>query len=318
MPEPIEISVLIPCLDEEANVRQIHAAVRAELERHAASWEIIFIDNGSTDATRALLREICAGDDRTRAIFNTRNFGQMRSPTYGVYQAAGAAVIGMSSDFQDPPALIGPFIAAWRAGAKIVLGQFNAVPAGLVATAISRAGYRFLQRWGDYPVLPRVTGFGLYDRAVVRALKHWREPEPFFRGMLVETGYPMQLIPFDKPGRHAGRTKNSFTTLLDFALSGLAGSARQLLRLPLLIGVCGGALAALLMIGGLLAIFLAEGLAAPMLIVAVSLGLFALLMLFLGVLGEQVRQIAERSRGVPLVLELERVGFPADRATPEP
>ena len=313
----VEISVVVPCFNEEANVRQIHAAVREQLEAHATDWEIIFIDNASADATRSLMRELCATDGRTRAIFNTRNFGQMRSPTYGIYQANGAAVIAMSADFQDPPALIGPFIEAWRRGAKIVLGQPRAVPVGPIATAISKCGYWFLSRFGDYPVIPRVTGFGLFDRAVVRELMRWNEPEPFFRGMLVESGHAMELVPFDKPERQAGETKNNFFTLLDFALSSLSGSAKRLLRVPLYVAVLGSMLALLIFMGGLAAIFLADGLAAPMLTVAILLGLFSMLMLFIGVLGEQVRQIAERSRSVPLVIEAERIGFPAQGGQPE-
>jgi hypothetical protein len=251
-----------------------------------------------------------------RAIFNTRNFGQMRSPTHAIYQAEGSAVIAMSADFQDPPVLIGPFIAAWRAGSKIVLGQPRAVPAGMLATVVSRAGYWFLSRFGDYPVIPRVTGFGLFDRAVVRELMRWNEPEPFFRGMLVESGHALELVAFDKHERQAGETKNDFFTLLDFALSGLAGSAKRLLRVPLYVAVLGSLLALLMLIVSFIAIFVADGVAGPALGIAISMGLFSMLMLVIGVLGEQVRQIAERSRGVPLVIEAERIGFPPERERP--
>jgi len=118
-----ELSIVIPCFNEEENVRAICAAVTAEAERHARSHEIVLIDNRSTDATRAIIRELCAEDGRVRAIFNTRNYGQMRSPTHGIYQAAGEAVIGMCADFQDPPAMIGIFLRQWREGAQIVLAQ---------------------------------------------------------------------------------------------------------------------------------------------------------------------------------------------------
>ena len=118
-----ELSIIIPCYNEEENVVAIHAAVKAEACAHAGSYEIIFIDNLSSDNTRALLREICAGDPNTRAIFNNRNYGQMRSPTHAIYQATGRAVIGMCADFQDPPAMIGPFLEQWRAGAQVVLAQ---------------------------------------------------------------------------------------------------------------------------------------------------------------------------------------------------
>ena len=118
-----ELSIVIPCFNEAENVEAICAAATAEATRHAASHEIILIDNHSTDATRVLMRRLCAADPRIRAIFNNRNYGQMRSPTYGIYQAEGAAVIGMCADFQDPPAMIGELVRQWRAGAQVVLGQ---------------------------------------------------------------------------------------------------------------------------------------------------------------------------------------------------
>ena len=113
MGEGIELSFAIPCYNEEENVTAMYEAVTAEAERLARSHEIIFIDNGSTDATRSLLRGICARDPRVRAIFNNRDYGQMRSPTYAIYQAEGAAVIGMCCDFQDPPALLGDIVHQW-------------------------------------------------------------------------------------------------------------------------------------------------------------------------------------------------------------
>lgn len=310
-----EISVVIPCYNEEGNVRQIHAAVSAELRAHAASHEIILIDNHSTDRTRALLREIAAADPAVRVIFNNRNYGQMRSPTHGIYQAEGAAVIGMCADFQDPPALIGALIAQWRAGAEIVLGQRRAERASF-ATRLSRTvGYALLGRFADHPIVPGATGFGLYSRACVDALAAWNEPEPFFRGMLVESGFRLAVIPFDRPARAAGESKNNWRTLVDFALSGLAGSTRALLRLPLPLSVGAAGVAVLLLFGSIFA-SLRDGPAGLLLLLAVQVGIFAVLLLFLGLLGVQVRAIADRTRNVPLVIEEERIGFPAGRERP--
>lgn len=310
-----ELSVVIPCFNEEENVRAIHAAVAAELAGHAASHEIIFIDNGSTDATRALLGGLCAEDPAVRVILNNRNYGQMRSPTHGIYQAAGKAVIAMCCDFQDPPALIGELIRQWRAGAQIVLGQRRSEPAPWLHRMVRDAGYGFLARHGDYPVLRDVTGFGLFDREVVDMLATWREPEPFFRGMLVESGYRIALLPFDRPARRAGESKNNVRTLLAFALSGLAGSARSLLRLPLILSVYAGLLTLVLAIATI--VCLLSGASALFVgLATLQVGLFAILLLFLGLLGDQVRLIAERTRNVPLVIEEQRLNFPADRQRP--
>jgi glycosyltransferase involved in cell wall biosynthesis len=310
-----ELSFVIPCYNEEANVVAMYEAVTAEAEKHAASHEIIFIDNCSKDRTRELLRELTQRDPRVRAIFNNRNYGQMRSPTYAIYQADGAAVIAMCCDFQDPPALIPELIAQWRAGAQIVLGKRRSEKAGLVLSTARKAGYALFNRFGDYPLIPGATGFGLFDRAVVDMLASWNEPEPFFRGMVIESGYRLAVIPYDRPQRANGKSSNNYGALLNFALSGVGGSAKGLLRLQLIFAIY------LCIFGFVLGVvtllrFLTHGYSPALLILTVVVGLFAVLLLCLGLIGDQVRLLAERSRNVPLVIEEERLNFPAERALP--
>lgn len=310
-----EISVVIPCFNEVENVRGICAAVTVELERHCASHEIVLIDNASTDGTQALMRDLCAEDHRIRAIFNNRNYGQMRSPTYGIYQAEGAAVIGMCADFQDPPALISAMIHQWRAGAQVVLGQRRSEPASAALTAIRSLGYAFLRKFGDYPVIPGATGFGLFSREAVDTLAAWNEPEPFFRGMVIEGGFRLAVVPFDRPPRAAGETKNDLRTLMSFALSGLAGSAKSMLRLPILLSVFAAGIALALLLATLSAMIF-SGPVWPLLGLSVAFGMFAMLLLILGMIGDQVRIISERTRNIPLVTEDERVNFPNGRERP--
>lgn len=313
--EPIEISVVIPCFNEEGNVREICAEVTRNLEMHTRSHEIILIDNCSTDGTRAAMRELCANDPRIRAIFNTRNFGQMRSPTYGLYQAEGQAVIGMGADFQDPPAMIGEFVRQWREGAQIVLGQRRSEAASLALLLARHWGYRLLARIGDQSIIPGATGFGLFDRKVIDTLAAWKEPEPFFRAMVVESGFRLAVIPFDRPARMAGESKNGFAALCSFALSGLAGSAGRLLRLPIMLSPGAGAIALLFACSAVAAPLLG-GPAWPFVALAIAFGMFAILLLFIGLIGDQVRLLTERSRNVPLVIEQERLNFPPERADP--
>lgn len=313
--EQPEISVVIPCYNEESNALAIYEAVTAELEAHAESHEIIFIDNRSIDTTRDVLRSVCLLDGRVRAIFNNRNYGQMRSPTYAIYQAEGRGVIAMCADFQDSPALIGPMIAQWRSGAQVVLGQRRSEQAGLLLRLVRRTGYAFFRRFGDYPLIPGATGFGLFDRKVVDLLASWNEPEPFFRGMVIESGFRLAVLPFDRPARANGRSSNTFWTLLNFALSGIGGSAKSLLRLQLVFGIYLIGASALLGIAAL-ARFILVGYSPLLLVLTVIFGMFSILFLFLGLIGDQVRLLAERVRGVPLVVEEDRLGFPANRQRP--
>jgi dolichol-phosphate mannosyltransferase len=299
---------VIPCLNEEENAQAICDAVIAQMETTGCSFELIFIDNCSSDRTVEIIRSICERDTRVKLIANTRNFGQMRSPTHGIYQARGRAVINMCADFQDPPALIPEFVRRWQDGAKIVLGVRRTEKSGPVLTAFRNMSYALQRKFGDYPIVPNATGFGLYDACVVRAVEALNEPEPFFRALLVETGYPIETIAFERPERAGGRTKNNFFSLLDFALSGLAGSSRGLLRVPLYVGFVTLSVAFLSFIGALWTAF--HGLSPLMWLFAGLLELqFGLLFMFFGLVGVQIRAISDRTRGTPLVIERERVNF---------
>lgn len=303
-----EVSVVIPCLNEEENAEAICAAVIAEMEKTDCTFELIFIDNCSTDHTVPIIRSICERDPRVRLIVNTRNFGQMRSPTHGIYQARGRAVINMCADFQDPPALIPELVRRWHEGAKIVLGVRETEKSGLFLKAFRNLSYALQRKFGDYPIIPNATGFGLYDARVVRSIEALNEPEPFFRALLVETGFPIETIPFKRPPRAGGRTNNNFFSLLDFALAGLAASSRGLLRVPLYVSFVTLTVAALSFVG---AIWSAATDHSPLMwLFAMLLELqLGLLFLFLGLLGVQIRAISDRTRGTPLVIERERVNF---------
>jgi glycosyltransferase involved in cell wall biosynthesis len=304
-----DVSVVIPTRNEEENALPIADAVIREMEATGLSFDVIFIDNASADRTVELLRGLCARDPRVKLIVNTRDFGQMRSPTHAIFQASGRAIINMCADFQDPPELIGEFVRRWREGADIVLGV-RASENNSVGLSAARGGaYWFFEKFGDYPVIPNATGFGLYTRRVVREIERLKEPEPFFRGMLVETGYHIETISYPRPPRAGGASNNNFFALLDFTLSGIAGSSKRLVRVPFYLGVLGAIMAVLMLVGGLAALLLGKPIAG-WLIAAVVQAELALLFVFLGLVGDQVRLISERSRQTPLVIERERVNFP--------
>ena len=311
--DPPEISVVIPCLNEALNVGLISAAVIAELDKVGATYEIVFIDNGSTDGTSDLIRALCAENHCIRLIINTRNFGQMRSPTHAIYQTRGRAIIGICADFQDPPEMIGNFIARWRAGAPIVLAVRQSEAMSLTLRAVRLIGYRLFELFGDYPIIPGATGFGLYDRRVVDILSKWRDPEPFFRGMLLESGFDVQTIPYHRPPRVRGQASNNVLSLIRFGISALAGSAKGLLRAPLYASSALFALALATLVALLVEVVAGRAFVATLIVFVIEIG-FGLNFLFLGILGEQVRLVAEMARKVPLVVEKERVNFEDDGA----
>jgi glycosyltransferase involved in cell wall biosynthesis len=303
-----EISVVIPTRNEEENARAIASAVTAELEKLQIDFELIFIDNASTDETVPIIKAICLEDPRISLIVNQTNFGQMRSPTYGIYQARGTAVINLCADFQDPPALIPEFIRCWRQGSMIVLGVRKAERNGLFLRMFRHCAYAFANRFFDHAVIPHATGFGLYDRKVVDTLSSIDEPEPFFRGLLVEFGYPFTLIPYDRPARSAGRSNNNFFTLVDFSMSALAGMGKRLLRIPMYLGIFSEVLAMVLLLAGALAM-IGHYPAWPFFLWAIIQANAGIVLIFIGLLGDQIRLMSERTRGTPLVVEKERINL---------
>jgi glycosyltransferase involved in cell wall biosynthesis len=303
-----DISIVCPCYNEEENVEAIAAAVIRQLEACGVSFEFLFIDNASQDRTVALIKQMCARDPRIKLIVNTRNFGQIRSPTHCIYQTSGRAVIGICADFQDPPEMIPQFIERWRSGADIVLGVRQTEKVGLIHGTLRKVSYWLANRFGDYPVVPQATGFGLYTARVVDAARLLAEPEPFFRGMLLETGFNVETIPYARPPRAGGKSKNDFFALFDFAMSALSGSSKRLLRLPIYVGAFGLLMTLVMLLGGVAAFFLARPIAGWFIAAVVQLEL-ALLFGFIGLLGDNVRVISERTRRTPLVIERERVNF---------
>lgn len=313
-PATPDVSIVIPCRNEELNAKQIAGAVVAEMETTGASFELIFIDNGSSDRTVEIVKELCAVDPRIRLIVNTRDFGQMRSPTHGIFSASGRAVIGMCADFQDPPVLLPRFVERWRAGVPIVLGVRESEQTSRRLGLLRDAFYRFMASFNDNPVIPNATGFGLYDRVVVDTIAGMHEPEPFFRGMLVETGFPIEVIFYPRPVRAAGKTNNNFFTLVDFALSSLASTSKRLARLPLVVGLAVGVLAGLCVLAAVVAALLG-GIAWPWLAAAALEAQLAMIFVFIGMLSDRVRLVSERTRNTPLVIERERVNFPSTRSS---
>jgi polyisoprenyl-phosphate glycosyltransferase len=303
-----EISVVIPTYNEEDNVVQIVEAVIAVLTPVVRDFEIVIIDNASQDRTVALIRELCAKHSFVRCIVNARNFGQMRSPVHAVYACRGEAVIGMCADFQDPPALLPQFIAHWRAGARIVMGAAETKQAGKILRTMRTFSYEVLSQLGDVKTVRGATGFGLYDRKVVDIVKQWNDPEPFFRAMLVETGFAITTVAFERPPRERGQSKNNWKALTGFALSALPLVSRNIFRIAFSTSLAFVAMGALIAVLSIPAAAITS--AWPLVCLAgIGMLLLGCVSTLISILGIQIIAVSDRVRGVPLVVEHERINF---------
>ena len=311
------ISVVTACYNEEENVAEVYRQVRAVVETlpprdgEPYTYEHLFIDNASVDRTVEILRGICASDRQVKVIVNTRNFGHIRSPFHGLMQARGDAVISIVADLQDPPDMIREFVARWEAGAKVVIGVKKDSQENRAMFLVRRLFYGLIDRLSEVPQIRNFTGFGLYDRAVMDALRDIDDPYPYFRGLIADLGYARAEIPYLQPGRHRGITKNNFYTLYDMAMLGITNHSKVPLRLA---AMAGFALSLVALIVALVYLVLKLvwwqtfdlGLA-PLVIGVYFLG--SVQLFFIGILGEYIGSIQTQIHHRPHVIEKERINF---------
>ena len=306
------ISIVTACYNEEENIALLIEAVRKVMENFPQyAYEHLFIDNASEDRTVKILKEFAAEDPRIKIIVNSRNFGHIRSPMHALLEARGDAVISIVADLQDPPELIADFLRQWEAGSDIVLAVKRSSAENRLMFKVREAYYSLLDRLSEVPVYKNFTGFGLYDRKVMDALRQMRDPYPFFRGMIAEVGYTVTKIPYDQPIRLHGITKNNFYTLYDMAVLGIINNSKVPLRLAIFLGLIIGTLSLLVGLGYLVVKLLnwdSMTLGMAPLLIGASFA-FAVLLFFIGILGEYIGMIYTQVLDRPLVFEKERINF---------
>lgn len=312
MSERTLLSIVTPCYNEEDNVDELYKQIKAAIAGLTKyEFEIIFIDNHSQDDTVAKLKKLAANDPMVKIIVNTRNFGHIRSPYYGILQSRGAATIYLASDLQDPPELIPEFIRHWEGGYKLVIA-IKPVSKGIAwVHALRKAYYRFLDGISDISLVADATGFGLYDREVLDHLRQIDDPYPFLRGLICELGYEIKTIPFAQPRRLRGISKNNLYTLYDIAMLGIVSHSKVPIRIAAFAGFALGMLSVLAAIVFLILKLLFWD-SFPMGIAPVVIGMFfmfGVLMLFIGILGEYIGAIHTYVQRRPVVVEKERINF---------
>ena len=312
-----KVSVMIPCYNEEENIEAITAAVRDQLEQLPQyDWEILCIDNCSTDGTRPLLRKICAGDRRIRAIFNVKNFGQFNSPYYGLCQTTGDCAISICADFQDPVEMIPEFLKYWEEGYQIVCGVKTSSRENPLMYRLRSLYYRMIKKFSAVDQIEHFTGFGLYDKSFLDVLRKLDDPTPFIRGIVAELGGRRKEIPYEQPQRRAGKTHNNWYTLYDAAMLSVTSYTKAGMRFA----VFGGMIMAFLsLIVGMVYLIMkliywdrfVAGQAPTVIIVSL---MCSILLAFMGFLGEYISAINMRIMKRPLVVEEERLNFDAETA----
>lgn len=316
------LSVVVPCFDEEAVIAETHRTLVSVLsDLPEGVFELIYVDDGSRDATLSILRQLQQEDARVRVVALSRNFGHQIAVTAGLENAAGDAVAVIDADLQDPPSVLLKMLDRWRDGVDVVYGV-REEREGETAFKLWSASlfYRLINRLSDTPI-PLDTGdFRLMDRAVVDALLMMPERDRFVRGMVAWVGFRQEALPYRRAARFAGKTKYPFKAMLRFATDGILSFSVVPLRLAVYMGFVASGLA---LAGIFYALFLR--LFTDVWVTGWTLLFIAMLffggvqLLFLGIMGEYVGRIYGEVKRRPLYLVKERLGFPGgdEQATPE-
>lgn len=313
----IELSVVVPCYNEQDSLRRTHERLAKSLRETSSSFEIIYVNDGSTDKTAFVLRGIIAADPRAKFIEFSRNFGQAAAITAGLEFSSGAAVVVMDADLQDPPELIPTMAALWRKGFDVVY-----------ARRLTRDGETRMKRWtaavfyrvlnalSDVPLPIDVGEFRLMDRCVVSALCSLHERHRYVRGLVSWLGYRQTSVVYSRESRRAGVTKFTFAKMVRTASDALFSFS----LVPLRAAIWTGFFAALLALVGIgyaivLRVFTNIWVSGwTLLFIAVAF-LGGAQLVFLGVLGEYIGRIVSEVKQRPLYIVADGQGFDAERSS---
>ena len=308
-----KISIMVPCYNEEDNVVPLSQALIQMFEKDLPQYDydILFIDNDSTDTTRVKLRQLCKENKKIKAIFNAKNFGQFNSPYYGILQTDGDCTIPVCADFQDPIDVIPRLVAEWEKGYKIVCAVKTSSKENKIMYFLRSCYYKIIKKMSSAEQIEHFTGFGLYDKSFVQVLRDLKDPIPFIRGIVGELGFKKTEIEYTQAQRRAGKTHNNFFTLYDAAMLSFTSYTKMGLRLATFLGViCGGISIVVAIVYLILKLVYWDRFTAGMvpLILLVSF-LGSLQLFFIGLMGEYIISINQRVMNRPLVIEEERINF---------
>jgi polyisoprenyl-phosphate glycosyltransferase len=309
-PKP-EISVVVPCFNEDAVLLETTRRLTASMEAIGRAFEIVYVDDGSRDNTPRILTELHGSDPRIRVVRLSRNFGHQVAISAGLEYARGAAVVLIDADLQDPPEVIAEMVELWSQGGDVVYGtRQNREGETAFKTLTAKWFYRFMNRLSDVPIPLDSGDFRLLDRKVVDALLAMPERDRFMRGMVSWVGFRQVSVPYDRAPRAAGDSKYTLWKMARFATDGILSFSIAPLRIATLLGVASFALA---LLGGVTAagIGLANGhWMAPwgwVLLVVLFLG--GAQLLCLGILGEYLGRTYGENKRRPLYFVKETLGF---------
>jgi glycosyltransferase involved in cell wall biosynthesis len=306
-----ELSLIVTMYNEGKSCQAFFAAVVPVLSKITGDYEIICVNDGSTDDTLFILKQMCEADSRIKLISFTRNFGKELALTAGLDYASGMAVIPIDADLQDPPELIPELVAKWRDGFDVVLAQRSDRASDSLLKRVTARGFYAVANIVNETPIPADTGdFRLMDRRVVEALRRFPERTRFMKGLFAWLGFSQTTIPYVRAARAAGQSKWRYWRLWNFALEGIFSFSTLPLRLwmylGLLVGLFSGAYILFILTRVLLFGVDVPGYAS---IIVAILFFSGINMIGLGIIGEYLGRVLSEVKRRPLYLIDEAVGL---------
>lgn len=295
------VSVVVPIYNEEELILRFHEAVADALKGIVDDWEIVYVNDGSTDSSLDLLKELQSLDSHVVVAELSRNWGHMGAILAGMQTARGRAVILMDGDFQDPPEVLPELIGAWRNGAEVVVGvRKSRKESRKILAALFPLFYRILGTLSDYPIPLNAGIFSLLDRKAVDAILLMQEKNRYLPGLRAWIGYRNSIVYYDRQDRAGGEGKLSFVSRIKYAMDAITSFSYKPLRLSFALCGFSGSVAVVLA----LSMFAA---ATPVALAALGIAsavffMGALLLLSMGLLGEYIGRVYDEVRNRPLSL----------------
>jgi dolichol-phosphate mannosyltransferase len=299
-PQP-DISVVLPAYNEAGNIARMAATLDGVLQP-LGRYEIVFVDDGSSDGTLAAIRAAAAANPHVRYMSFTRNFGHQEALRAGLRHARGRAVVVMDADFEHPPELIPDLVAAWRDGAKVVATRREDGEADLppLKSVTSRLYYRLLDSIGDVRIEPGSSDYMLLDRSVVDTVNGFADQDVFLRGAVRWFGFPTTTISFSRGARTYGESKYTLRRMIDLAVTGIAAHSVRPLRLAIWLALLFAAVGLLLLIYSVASYLLVPQTVTGWTSIMATIALLgAAQLLVLGIIGEYVGRTLREARGRP-------------------
>jgi len=295
-----EFSIVLPAHNEAGNVAPMIAALKRAMAT-VGDTEIVWVDDGSSDATLAALRAAAAADPMVRYVSFTRNFGHEAALRAGLRHARGRAVIVMDADFEHPPALVPRLVEQWRSGFKIVAAQrADHESVARFKRASSRLYYRVLGTLGDVQMDPGSSDFLLLDRAVVDTINGFENQDLFLRGLVRWLGFPIAKVGYEPGQRRHGESKYSMTRMVELALTGIAAHSVRPLRTAIWLALGFAALGMLFVVYSVVSFFFVQHTVAGWTSIMAAIAILGAAQLFvLGIIGEYVGRILRETRRRP-------------------